>query len=295
MTGRERNRRALALMFAATLMWPMLEHSGVSIMDTHHALQVVFLRYTGHLIVLLPFVLLRYGPAALRTERRGLQLLRGALMFGMPTCFVLGRALGPPIWVWTLFWTMPLMAVVGAILLLRERPHVPGLVAAALGAFGAYAIMGGPRTAGATIFGLGMGASMAGYMILTRVLREEPLATSLFYTAVGALLPTAAVVWRVWQPIGAPELLIMLVMGVFSVLILGAFDLALEAGRVGLVVPVLAIVPVWEAAWTGALRHALPGTVELGGVAVILFGFTILLALRGSTAWARQAADVSGG
>src|SRR5690606_39831456 len=73
-SGRRLMKRALGLIFLASLLWPILENTGVSLMARHHPLDVVFLRYSAHLLLLLPLVLLRSGPSALATRRPVAQL-----------------------------------------------------------------------------------------------------------------------------------------------------------------------------------------------------------------------------
>lgn len=280
MSRQDRETRALALMLLASVLWPMLEHTGVSLMPQHHAMQVVFLRYSAHLLLLLAFVIPVTGVSSLHTRRPGLQLLRGLFMFGMPVSFVLGNEYGNGIWVWSMFWTMPLLTVIGGTLLLRERLHRGAAIAALAGAVGAIAIMGGEPGPVGTFFGITMAGSVAGYMVLTRVLRDESIPSSLFYTALGAGVPTAMIVWRVWTPVPASELLTILVVGALSLLILTAFDLSIEAGPVSLAVPVLALVPAWESLIVATMSQALPGPRQMTGVAMIATGFLLLLMIR---------------
>jgi len=263
--------RALLLMFVASVLWPMLEHSGALLMR-HHAFQIVFLRYAAHLVLLLAIVLPVAGPSKLRTKRAGLQLLRGLCMFCMPLWFVLGRDAGDVRWVWSIFWTMPLLSVIAASLLLRERLYRGAAIAALAGAAGAIAIIGGEAGSRATVFGIAMGGSAAGYMVLSRLLRDESLPASLFYTAIGAGVPTGLIVWRVWTPVIASEVLAILMIGALSLLILGAIDLSLESGPVSLTVPILALIPAWELAITFSANHTQPGLRQLVGTVAIAVG-----------------------
>jgi drug/metabolite transporter (DMT)-like permease len=289
---RDRERRALMLMFVASLLWPILEHTGVSLMPRHHPIQVVFLRYAAHLLLLMAVVVPMTGVSALRTRRPAVQILRGLFMFGMPMCYVLGREYGDGRWVWSMFWTMPLASIIAGVVLLRERLYAGAVIAALAGAAGGIAIMGGEFGPFGTLFGVAMGGTVAGYMVLSRVLRDESLPASLFYTAVGAGLPTALLVWRVWTPVLASEILTIAMVGALSLLILSAFDLSLEAGPVSLAVPMLALVPAWEALLAVSATHALPGPRQLAGIAVIVVGFGMLLVMR--IAGARAAAGERG-
>lgn len=273
MTAPAGRRRAIALMFCATLAWPALEMSGVSLMDTHHAMQVVFFRYAAHLAILLAILLPTRGLRSLKTQRPFLQLFRGACMFGMPACYALAADFTPSAWIWSVFWTMPALALFMAVIFLRERPHLFAWIAVALGFVGATAIRGG--TGGGplgTLIALGMASTFAAYVVLSRVLRDEPLSASLFYTAVGAFIPTVMVVWKVWTPPVPGDLFTMMVVGAFSLVILSLLDLSLEAGTVALTAPLLCLVPIWETLAVVPLRHVLPSTTQVVGIAAILIG-----------------------
>lgn len=242
-------KRALVLIFAASLLWPILEFTGVSLMSRHHPLDVVFLRYSAHLLLLVPVVLVRSGIGAFATRRPALQIARGVMMAGMPVCWLLASQFDPNAWVWTIFWTMPGLAMVAATFLQGERPGPAAWVAIAAG-IGGTALIRETYTGGGSLVGtaisFGMAGTFAAYIVLSRILREERLEASLFYTAVGALIPTAAVVWRVWTPLEAGEVVPALAVGAFSIAILAMLDLSLEAATVAAVAPMLGLVSIWE-------------------------------------------------
>ena len=284
MTGVTNERRALLLMFGATLMWPALEFTGISLMPRHHAMQVVFLRYAAHLMLILALLLPRGGVRALHTRRPVLQLLRGGAMFGMPACYVLAAEFASGRWIWSVFWTMPALALIGAVLVLGERPRAFAWAAVGLGAVGAAAIRGadGGGLIG-TVIALGMASSFAAYVVLSRILRDEALGASLFYTALGAIVPAALVVWFVWTPLVAADYLPVVAVGALSIIILGTLDLSMEAAPAAVTIPLLSLVPIWETGATVLLRQSLPGTLQLAGVAVIAAGASLLLLERRST------------
>ncbi|HLV27277.1 MAG TPA: hypothetical protein VKZ41_13290, partial [Gemmatimonadales bacterium] len=104
----------------------------------------------------------------------------------------------------------------------------------------------------------------------SRVLREEKLIASLFYTAVGALLPMSLFVWPVWTPVTGADIVPALITGLLSLLILGAFDLATEAAPVSAVAPLIPLVLVWETL-IGVLQDGRPVfTADAAGIALIV-------------------------
>ena len=279
MTTRTRGRtRVYLLVLAATLLWPLQEAFGGLLMQNHHAAQVVALRYIAHLILLAAFVLPRSGPGAFSTSRPGLQLLRGLCMFGMPAGFILavgGAAIG---WVWAVFWLMPAMALAGGMLL-SERPALHAWVAVLAAPFAAAAIWEAvPGGVAGTAAALLMGGSFAGYVVLSRVLRTEKLSASLFYTAIGALVPMCLFVWKVWTPVLATDIVPALITGLISVMVLGAFDLAAESAPVAEFAPLIPLVLVWELL-LGSLQHGRPMfTADVAGMLLVLAGTLVFVA-----------------
>lgn len=266
-------RRGVPLMLLATVLWPVLEFTGVSLMVRHHAVQVVFLRYAGHLLLLVPIVLARRGVGAFATRRPVLQLVRGLAMAGMPACYVLAADFASSGWIWSIFWSMPLLALIGAALLLGERVPRLAWVTAFVGVAGAALIRG---AAGGSIVGsiiaLAMGGTFATYVVLSRLLRDEPLTASLFYTAVGAFVPTALVVGKVWTPMLPQEYLPAIVVGALSIIILGVLDLALERGTVAALAPLLTLIPVWEVIVGAPVHGRVPDGWGVLGMTVIAAG-----------------------
>jgi len=271
MTDRADNlARAQAFAVLATLLWPLQEAAGGILMREHHAAQVVALRYITHLLLLGAFVLPRYGLRRFMTQRPGLQMLRGLCMFGMPAGFILAAGVTPMSWVWTIFWLMPAMALAGAWLFLNERPGWFAWAAAFAGPLGAAAIWEAAPgnlvgTAGAVL----MGGSFAGYVVLSRVLRQEPLIASLFYTAVGALLPMVYFAWRVWTPVSGAEIVPAFVTGLLSLLILGAFDKAVDAAPVTAVAPIIPMVLLWEFGLRVLQHQTAIFTADIAGMTLV--------------------------
>lgn len=264
-----RTTRGRVLMLLAVVAWPALEFTGVSLIPPHHPIQVVFLRYVVHLALLLALVLPLRGPAAFRTRRPLLQLLRGVLMFGMPASYVLAATDASGGWVWTVFWTMPLLALAGTVVVEGDRPRAAAWFAAAAGVVAAAAIHAAPPGGAiGSLLALVMAGTFAGYLVLSRVLRAEPLGASLLYTGVGALLPTLLVVWRVWTPVAPADWAPALAVGALSLVILSLFDLSLEAAPASAVVPLLALVPVLELTVLTLVRGASPSPLQALGMAV---------------------------
>src|SRR6185295_17973375 len=81
----------------------------------------VWARFLFYVAAILPFALWHYGAGAFRTQRPGLQLVRGLLFAGSAFCFFLAIARLPLADTMAVFFIYPLIVLLGSALLLRER------------------------------------------------------------------------------------------------------------------------------------------------------------------------------
>jgi drug/metabolite transporter (DMT)-like permease len=275
MTGAPVDRRATAIILIAALGWPLIEAAGGILLTRHDPFEVVALRYSAHLALLLPVAFWHSGFDLLRTERPVLQLVRGAVMFLMPVLFLAGSSTAGAGWVWSCFWSTVLIVLFGA-LLVGERPVATAWAVAGIGLVGSWFSRGSPTgPAEAGLFGVASAVCFAGYVVLSRVLRDEALETSLFYTAVGALVPTLVLAAPAWVSPTAVDLLPVVGLGALSLLILGSIDLSLERAGLASVAPWLIAVPALEVVASTALGHGLPGRRALFGCGLIVAGLAL--------------------
>jgi len=284
---RREMRRVLPPLLLAIVCWPLSEGAGALLLRHHATFQIIVLRYTAHLLLLLPAGLLVAGPRGFLTARPGLQLLRGFCMFLMPACFVGAlRSLDGGSF-WSLFSCLPLLALAFARVM-GEPQHRGYWVAAGLGSIGGWLIRGGGLTLPSAnptgvLLTLGAAASFAAYLALSRVLREEHLPASLLHTALGAIVPAGIIASIEWTPLLPGDFVPMLVTGLFSLLLLGGFDLALDAATLSVVAPALALVPLVESTLTTAFTARIPGLATLAGALLILAGMAVLVIATRST------------
>jgi drug/metabolite transporter (DMT)-like permease len=279
-----RRVRAVAYTLAAVALWPVIEQLGGSLGARHAAVQIVWLRYAVHLLVLVAVCAPRGGWRALSTRRPGLQLVRGTMMFAMPMLFLLGRAESSDAWVWSVFWLAPLL-VLAASPLLGEHPQPTRWIGTAVAWLGAALVLRAePHSWLATSLALGMAGSFAAYVLLSRELRDEPLPASLFFTGVGALLPTTLVAVTVWTPVTPADLIPVLALGVCSLLFLYAADRALTEAPAMFVAPLFLSVVAIDVAVRESRNGTRPGLAEIASMSVILACMALLVGRRASRA-----------
>ena len=89
--------------------------------DQISAFQVAWFRFSGMALILLPFLLWRYGSAAVRPARPLIQLLRGLTMAGGTTLFVVGARSVDYADAIAILYAYPFLLVVIAVIFLGEQ------------------------------------------------------------------------------------------------------------------------------------------------------------------------------
>jgi drug/metabolite transporter (DMT)-like permease len=178
--------------------------------------QIIWARYFFHLGLMLVAFPQRI-PTFLVSERKGLQVLRGALMLVATLFSFTAYAFLPLATVTAITFTAPLVATALSVILLREHVGPHRWAAVAVGFAGVLLIVrpGAGMFTWPVLLPVGFAVMLALYQITTRMVRAaaDPL-NSLFYTAlVGgvATLPLLLVAWR--PPDNALEWLWLVLVG----------------------------------------------------------------------------------
>lgn len=240
---------------------------------------IVLARYTTHLVALIALGLRRSPLALLRTRRPALQIGRGLLMLGMPLCSVVGVARAPASAVWAIFWITPLL-IVGLSQVDTREPV--GWLQWLAGLFSTLGVMLLIRPSGvgllaAALPALGMAICFSLYLVLTRLLRDEPTQVNLFYTGASVLVPllvAAPLFWQAPPPTAWPTLIAI---GLVGLVALYAFDRACEAAPSAWLAPLLCLQPAVLIAVTDVATGNRPGWMALAGASAIVSAIGLAL------------------
>lgn len=220
-------------MLASMAVLPVMDGVAKHLQGDYPLGQVVWARYTFHLLAMSPVVLLRYGPRALRPRRLGEQVLRGGLLLTATTLFFAAIAVLPLADTLALFFVSPLIVTLLATFALGESVAPRRLVAVAIGFLGVLAIVrpGGGVFGPAALLALGAGAVHGAYLLATRRLAgTAPPLVTLFYTALLGAVVTSLLVPVWWVPPTPGDLALMGSMGVLAAtghfLLIRAFEFA---------------------------------------------------------------------
>lgn len=264
------NSVAVLAMAVAMLLWIVIEKSGGEVLAAVPPLELVWLRYLVHLALMLVFVAPRQPLQLFRTRYPALQIGRSVLMLGMPLFWIMAAIRMPMPTVMAIFWAVPLIAVVLAAVLMRERPSVVLGALIGLGYLGTLLMLrpGMPPGRGGPVFALAMAGCFALYLVGTRWLRREPTQVNLFHSALSVFVLLTPVMPYVWRWPTPQSLVPILVIGVLGYVVLWCLDRALHLAPVAAVAPVMFVQASIEMLWFGGIHSASSG-LPLAGLLLV--------------------------
>jgi len=197
--------RAIACMIISSICFSILELVGYHFTAGITSYQVIWGRYTVHILFMVIVLGPRYKTTLVKTDRLGLQILRSLTMFAMPVCFLIASQYMPSNDVWAAYWTAPLVMLTLAAWVLREPVGLTRWIAAVIG-FAAMMLIYRPDRDlfnPAVILAFGVGLSISLHLTFSRILRHDHPLTSLFHTALWVFVVLSFIVPALWQ---APSL-----------------------------------------------------------------------------------------
>src|SRR5436190_5007450 len=133
--------RGILLMCAGVSMFPFM-NAAVKLLGAHYPVaQIVWARFTGHLVIMLLVFLPRYGTRLLATRRPGVQIGRSLLMLVSNMVFVVAIARVPLATASAIGFTSPLIVTALSVPLLREQVGIRRWSAVAVGFAGALLVI----------------------------------------------------------------------------------------------------------------------------------------------------------
>ena len=194
--------RGIGLMMAAVFMFSSMDTLAKYMLQSYPMPGLMWARYMVHMTVMLVLLWPRMGIGLLRTQRPGLQILRGVLLVMSTMFFYFALRSLPLAEAAAISFVGPVLTTLLAGWLLKERASPRQWIAVVLGFSGVLIIIrpGGGLFTPAAVFPLCTALLFSIYQIVTRKLsgREHPY-TTLFYTAlVGGALTSFALPWG-WQ------------------------------------------------------------------------------------------------
>jgi drug/metabolite transporter (DMT)-like permease len=236
-------RVAVALTCAFGLGWAVVEDVfGSHLHQTYDLMQVVWMRYAVHLLIVLSLWGWHRPSRIWRTQRPMYHLLRSLMMLIMPLSFAWSLTSRVPVsFTWAIFWLSPLMVICLAVAWRHERPSRASWIGIVLGSLGVVAVTAPtvPESPFAPFAPLLMALSFSVYVVMTRSLRTEHLETNLFYTAIGVFAVLTFSMPSVWITPSLHDLAMIVGIGAFGFVSLLLLDQAVRCAPVSATSPAL--------------------------------------------------------
>lgn len=272
-----RSMTGLAAIAVCMMIWILIEVVGAGALSAMPPLELVWLRYLVHLLLVLAVVGRGPSTTLFRTATPLRHVGRSLLMLGMPLFWVLAAQRIPMATVLSIFWICPLVAVFLAAFVLHESVSWMTLVALMVGYLGVLAALRPPVPHSGTgvLLALGMCGCFALYIVATRWLRREETQVNLFQSALSVFVVLTVVVPFDWRWPTPSAWLAVVVIGVLGYVMLYLLDRATHLTTVSAFASMLFLQPTVESIWfalgsgRGVSRSLLIG-VLLVTVAIIL-------------------------
>ena len=241
-------------------------------------LQVAALRGTASLVFLLPWAVWTLGPRgflpAMLRVRWSLHLLRGALGVMMMGAFVYALRSLPLSTAYAISFVAPLLIVALSVPILGERVGPRRWASIVVGFIGVLVVLRPTGEGVISLAGLAVLAAALGYAvsaITVRVLaRTDSSQAIVVWLMVLMALGAGALALPGWVPIAAPDLWIILGVGLTGALGQYAITEAFRQGEASLIAPLEYSALLWGVALDLSLWGVLPDAVTWLGAAIIV-------------------------
>lgn len=254
------------------------------------AVQAAFIRYGFSVVLVLP-VILRSGPAVLRTRRLGRHGLRG-LVHGCGVLLWFYAITRLPVAEATaLSYTSPIFVALGAFLLLGERASLVRIVSTLIGLAGILVILRPgviPIGAGAIAILCSAPLFAASKLLVKSLLVEDDSATTVIYLSLFATLTMLVPAIYVWQPPELAELALLMLAAAFATLSHYTLARGLKLVDVTVAQPVEFLMLVWSTLFGIVLFGESPSIWVWVGAAVIVFSVWLASAGEGRRVSSRR-------
>jgi len=272
--------------------------------DTYALHQIVFIRASIGLLIILPPILVRHGVAPLRTSRPGVHVFRGILIVLANLTFFAGLATLPLAEASAVVFIAPVLITIFSSYFLGERISVLRWTAVLIGLIGMFCVVQpfGSRIELTYLWPLAGAVCYAAFTITTRFLGRTDSTESLAVYSVGAFLvisvvmgliagdgrfissdnPSLEFLLRAWAWPSTDDFGPIAAIGVLSAIIALAMSAAYRAEEASFLAPFeyvnLPLVLLW-----GYLAFGdFPNALALLGISMIILGGMIMLFREGS-------------
>jgi drug/metabolite transporter (DMT)-like permease len=217
----DRPFKGIALVLLSTVFLGTSDVTAKYLSSSLPSIEITWIRFVVFALIMVPAMLPGSPLYALRTERLGLQLMRGAALLGSSLLFISGLRYLPIAEASATGFVSPLFVTALSIIFLSERVGMRRWIATAIGLMGVLIILR-PGTSAfhiAAFFPIVSAFCWALTLVMTRVMSgREPAITIMTYSAIAGVAIVTAFVPFAWVTPTPHDIMFGILIGVASTL-----------------------------------------------------------------------------
>jgi drug/metabolite transporter (DMT)-like permease len=263
--------RGILFLIASTIVFSIADVITKRLASTLPPPEVAWMRYVTFALVVIPVVLLKGGPALLRSRRPGLQVLRGFGMVGSSLLFIESLPYLPLADATAIFFVSPILIMALSVIVLGESVGWRRWSAAALGFIGVMIVVrpGTGAFQSAALLPMIGASSWAVGAVVTRKIGGDHAFTTLAYSALVGTLVLSALMPFNWVTPDATEIGLGLCMGVLFAIGHWLIVLAYRHGNASLIAPFSYVQLIWAGSLGYLAFGSIPDAWTITGAGII--------------------------
>ena len=232
--------KGIALILLSTVFLGTSDVTSKYLSGTLPSVEIAWIRFVVFALIMVPAMLPASPLYALRTERLGLQLMRGAALLGSSLLFISGLRYLPIAEASSTSFVSPLFVTALSIVFLSERVGLRRWIATAVGLMGVLIILR-PGTSAfhvAAFFPIASALCWALTLVMTRIMSgREHVMTTMTYSAIAGVVILTALVPFAWVNPTPHDIFFGIVIGLASTLGQWIVVLAFRYGDASVLAP----------------------------------------------------------
>ncbi len=265
--------RGIALILASTVFLGSSDATSKYLSATLPSIEIAWIRFLVFALVMLPAMLPGSPWYAMRTERRGFQLMRGAALLGSSLFFITGLRFLPIAEASATSFVSPLFVTALSIVFLGESVGLRRWLATAVGLIGVLIILrpGSGAFHPAALFSIVSALAWACTLIMTRMMSgTERTITTMAYSSIAGLGILSVLVPFVWVQPSWHDIFFGIVIGVASTAGQWIVVLAFRYANASVLAPFSYVQLLWVSLLGFMIFGEVPDVWTITGAAIIV-------------------------
>jgi len=263
--------RGILFLIASTIVFSVADIITKQLASTLPPSEVAWMRYATFALVIIPVMLIKGGPALLRSQRPGLQVVRGFGMVGSSIMFIESLPFLPVADATAIFFVSPILIMALSVLFLGETVGWRRWTAAAFGLIGVIIVVrpGSGAFQSAAFLPILSASSWAVGAVVTRKITGDHALTTLAYSASVGTIVLSVLMPFSWVAPNATEIALGLCMGILFAIGHWFVVLAYRQGNASLIAPFSYVQLIWAGTLGYLVFGSLPDSWTIAGACLI--------------------------